>query len=74
MTSKPLIIASILAMALAGCATRPQEIAREPVLTPVGAVSIPTSSRTKSPRFRRRRPRSTRSTATAPAFIVIRVR
>ena len=32
--SAPLLAA---ALALAGCATRPQEIAREPVLTPVGA-------------------------------------
>ena len=32
---------ALLATALAGCATRPQEVAREPVLTPVGAGLTP---------------------------------
>ena len=34
---KRLAIASMVAASLAGCATRPQEIGREPTLTPVGA-------------------------------------
>ena len=33
----PALASVLLATALAGCATRPQEIAREPTLTPVGA-------------------------------------
>ncbi len=41
MSARPLLACACAALALGGCATRPQEIGREPTLTPVGSGAIP---------------------------------